>query len=291
MKSSDLLRFVALAALFGGSFLFMRIAAPHFGAIVTAELRVGIGGAVLAAVTLLSGRRMPARERWRDFMVVGAFNAAVPYALFSYAAIHIPAGYSAILNSLMPISAAFFAAAMLGERLTWRLFAGVAFGVGGVTLLVQLSPVGATPERMLAAGACVLATVCYGYAGAYTKKHLAGLPAHGAAASTMLSAAALLAPLALVNLPAQAPPPSAWGAVTGLGLLCTALAFLIYYQLIARIGVTQISAINFLLPAFGILWAWLFLDEPVTLGMVAGFALVVVAAALVLGIGPFRPRP
>lgn len=290
MAPADLARFISLGALFGGSFLFMRLAAPHFGALVTAELRVLIAGTVLAAFALLTGRPLLARQHWRGFLVVGAFNTGIPFALFAYAAIHIPTGYSAILNSLMPIWAAFFAAWMLGERLTWRVFAGVAAGIAGVSLLVRLGPVAITQELVLAALACIAATACYGFASSYTKKHLAGLPAHGAAASTMLFAAVVLAPAAVFAVPAVAPPPIAWFAVTGLALLCSALAFFIYYQLIARIGATQISAVTFLLPAFGIFWGWLFLGEPVTPAMLGGFALVGLAAGLVLGIGPFRAR-
>jgi drug/metabolite transporter (DMT)-like permease len=288
MTTPDLLRFVALAALFGGSFLFMRIAAPAFGALLTAELRVLIAGVVLAIYALATRRPMLTHSHWRHFLVVGAFNTSIPFALFSYAAIHIPAGYSAILNSLMPIWAAMFSAVMLGERLHWRVFAGVVAGMAGVALLVQLGPVAINREVVLAALACLLATACYGYAGSYTKKYIAGLPPHGAAANTMLFAAALLLPPALLALPAEVPPLRPWLAIAGLALLCSALAFFIYYQLIARIGATQIAGVTFLLPAFGIFWGWLFLDEPVTLAMLGGFVLVAVAAGMVLGVGPFR---
>lgn len=289
MTATDLLRFLLMAALFGASFLFMRIAAPHFGGLATAELRVLIAGIVLAAVVILAGRPLLTRRHWRPFLVVGAFNTGIPYALFAHAAIEIPAGYSAILNSIMPIWAAAFAAVMLGERLDWRIVAGVASGLAGVAMLVQLGPVTVTPAVLEAALACLLGTACYGYAGAYTKKHLAGLPALAAAANTMLFAAVLLMPLTLANLPAQQPPVGAWLAIAGLGLLCSALAYYLYYQLIARIGATQIASVTFLLPAFGVFWGWLFLDEPVTTATFGGFFLVALAAALVLGIGPFRP--
>jgi drug/metabolite transporter (DMT)-like permease len=288
LTTPDLLRFISLAALFGASFLFMRLAAPHFGAILTAELRVLIAGVVLAAYVIATRRPLLTREHWRGFLVVGAFNTGIPFVLFAWAAIHIPAGYSAILNSLMPIWAACFASLMLGERLGWRVIAGVAVGVTGVSMLVQLGPVALEREVVLAALACVAATACYGFAGTFTKKHLAGLPAHGAAANTMLFAAAVLAPAALGALPDGAPPALAWFAVVSLALFCSALAFFLYYQLIARIGATQISAVTFLLPAFGIFWGWLFLDEPVTLAMLGGFVLVAIAAGLVLELGPFR---
>jgi drug/metabolite transporter (DMT)-like permease len=287
---SDVLRFVSLGALFGASFLFMRIAAPEFGALPTAELRVLIAGMVLTIYALAARKPLLTRAHWRRFMVVGAFNTGIPFALFSYAAIHIPAGYSAILNALMPIWAALFSSAMLGERLTWRVFAGVIVGMSGIAMLVQLGPVAINRELMFAALACLVATACYGYAGSYTKKYIAGLPPHGAAANTMVFAAIMLLPGALLTVPVARPSLHAWMAIGGLSLLCSALAFFIYYQLIARIGATQIAAVTFLLPAFGIFWGWLFLDEPVTAAMLGGFALVAIAAGLVLGIGPFRPR-
>jgi drug/metabolite transporter (DMT)-like permease len=268
----------------------MRIAAPEFGALLTAELRVLIAGTVLAAYTAATRRPMLTRAHWRGFLVVGAFNTGIPFALFSYAAIHVPAGYLAILNSLMPIWAAFFSARMLGEPLTWRVFAGVLTSMAGVAMLVQLGPVAIDREVILAALACLLATASYGFAGAYTKKYLAGLPAHGAAANTMLFAAVVLAPAALIAQPVTPPGARAWLALAGLALLCSALAFIIYYDLIARIGATQIAGVTFLLPAFGIFWGWLFLDEQVTAATLGGFALVAVAAGLVLGIGPFRVR-
>jgi drug/metabolite transporter (DMT)-like permease len=290
VRAGDLVRFVALAALFGASFLFMRIAAPHFGPWCTAELRVGIAALVLTGAALATRRPLMLGHEWRRFLVAGAFNSALPFALFSYAAIHIPAGYSAILNALMPIWAALFSSLMLGERLTWRILGGVVAAMSGISLLVRLGPVELSRETVLAGLACVLATVFYGFAGSYTKKYLTNLPAHAGAANTMLGAAVVLVVPALLSVPDAAPPARAWLAVAGLACFSSALAFFIYYQLIMRIGATQIGAVTFVLPAFGIFWGWLVLGEPVTTGMLGGFALVGVAAAMVLGIGPFRPR-
>jgi drug/metabolite transporter (DMT)-like permease len=290
LSPADIARFIVLGALFGASFLFMRIAAPHFGPFATAEVRVLIAGSLLAALARSLGEPLRMRENWRRVLVAGAFNNAIPFALFAYAAIHIPAGYSAILNALLPIFASFFSAAMLGERLTWRVFAGVVFAVSGIALLVRLGPVEVTTEVLIAAFACVLATLCYGFAGPYTKKHLTGLPPVAGAANTLLAAAAVLVPVAALSLPPTAPPLGAWLAVTALAVFCSALAFILYFQLIRRIGATQISAVTFLLPAFGILWGWLFLGEKVTVPMLGGFVLIAIAAGLVLQIGPFSPR-
>ncbi|MBM4195571.1 MAG: DMT family transporter [Gammaproteobacteria bacterium] len=290
MKSADIARFLALAVLFSLSFLFMRVASPQFGALVTTELRVLIAGLALTGVVLATRRPLLLREHWRGFLAVGALNAGIPFALFAYAALHIPTGYSAILNSLMPIFAATFSAFMLDEKLTWRVFVGAAVGAAGAALLVQRGPVEVHTEVLLGALACVLAITCYGFSAAYTKKYLAGLPAHGAAASTLLLAAVLLAPLAAVSLPATVPSLKAWLAVSGLAIFSTALAFILYYQLMQAAGATQVAAVTFLLPAFGMLWGWIFLGEPITLAMIAGFLLAASAAGLVLAIGPFRRR-
>jgi drug/metabolite transporter (DMT)-like permease len=179
---------------------------------------------------------------------------------------------------------------MLGERLTWRVFAGVAFAVSGIALLVRLGPVSATTEIVVAGLACVAATLCYGFAGPYTKKNLTGVAPVAGAANTMLSAAMVLLPAAVLSVPSKMPPAGAWLAVASLALFCSALAFIVYFQLIRNIGATQISAVTFLLPAFGIFWGWLFLGEQVTVGMLGGFVLIAIAAGLVLGIGPFRLR-
>jgi drug/metabolite transporter (DMT)-like permease len=290
MRPADIARFVLLGALFGASFLFMRIAAPHFGAFCTAEVRVLLAGVLLAIGARAIAQPLRMRENWRKFLIAGAFNNAIPFALFAYAAIHIPAGYSAILNALLPIFAAFFSAAMLGERLTWRVFAGVIFALAGIALLVRLGPVEVTTEVLVSALACALATLCYGFAGPYTKKNLTGLPPVAGAANTMLAAAAVLLPAAALSVPGAMPPLGAWLAVASLAFFCSALAFILYFQLIRSIGATQISAVTFLLPAFGIFWGWLFLGEKVTVPMLGGFVLVAIAAGLVLGIGPFSPR-
>jgi drug/metabolite transporter (DMT)-like permease len=284
LKPRDLAMFITLAAVWGASFLFMRIAAPYFGVWWTAELRVAIAFIVMAAVGIATQRALLTREHWRKFLVVGAFNSAIPFALYSYAALHLPTGYSAILNALTPLWVAVFAALLLGEAFTLRVFIGVLVALAGVSLLVNADHAALTSASFLPVLACVCATVCYGFSGAFTKKHLTGVPSFANAANSQLFAALLLLPVAAMQWPAAAPPAKAWAVVVPLAVLCSALAYFMYFALIARLGPTKATSVTFVIPAFGMLWGWLFLHEPITLSMMAGFALVLIATLLVMNI-------
>jgi drug/metabolite transporter (DMT)-like permease len=290
LKPRDLSMFVALAAVWGASFLFMRIAAPHFGVWWTAEARSAIAFVVMLAVGVFTGRALLTREHWPKFLVVGTFNSAVPFALYAYAALHLPTGYSAILNALTPLWAAVFAAFMLGEKLTWRVMLGVVIAMGGVSLLVKADHTSLSTQSLLPVLACVLATVCYGFTGAFTKKTLTGVPSFANAANSQLFAALVLLPFAAMQLPAVTPPVNAWAAMLPLGVLCTAAAYFMYFALLSSLGPTKAGSVTFVIPAFGMFWGWLFLQEPITLNMLAGFALVLVATTLVMGLGPFKPK-
>lgn len=287
MKPRELILFVLLAAIWGASFLFMRIAAPHFGVWWTAELRVAFAFITMLVVGIVTGRELLTRQYAARFFVVGVFNSAIPFALYAYAALHLPTGYSAILNALTPLWVAVFAALMLGEAFTLRVLIGVVVALIGVSLLVNADHAAMSANALWAVLACVAATVCYGYAGAFTKKHLSGVPSFANAANSQLFAALALLPVATLHVPASAPPASAWAAIVPLAVFCSAVAYFIYFALIARMGPTKATSVTFVIPAFGMLWGWLFLNEPITGSMIAGFALVLVATMLVMNIRLF----
>jgi drug/metabolite transporter (DMT)-like permease len=292
MNLANLATFFSLAAIWGASFLFMRIAAPHFGALWTAELRVAIAWLALLAFFALGRKRVPVRSHLRDFWIVGAFNSGIPFALFSFAALHIPAGYSAILNATVPLWAAVFSAALLREPLTWRVSVGAVLAMAGIALMVKLGPVQLSGDTLLSVLACLGATACYGFAGTWTKKRLQGVPGHVNATNSQLFAALSLLPFAAFSAPAALPPLPAWGAVLALALLCSAVAYLLYFRLLSRWSATKATSVTFVIPAFGIFWGWLLLGEPITLSMLLGFALVLLATAMVMGYGMFvRPQP
>ncbi|MFZ6708517.1 DMT family transporter [Undibacterium sp. TC9W] len=282
MRSADLLRLISLAAIWGASFLFMRVLAPVVGVLWSAEVRVGLAGIALLTLMYVTNRAMNFRTNWKSFLILGTINSALPFALYSYAALSIPAGYSAIVNATSPLWGAVMGAAFLGERLTLRKMAGMAIGVLGVAFLVRLGPVEFNSKLVLAVLACVGATLCYAIVGIYTKKKLTGITPMQMATGSQVGAAFVLMPfLPLAPVQGEITATIAMVAVA-LALLCSAVAYLIYFRLMADLGPTKALTVTFLIPLFALLWGYLFLNEHITMNTVIGCAGVVLATWLVV---------
>jgi len=282
MTVRDTLLLTALAAIWGASFLFLRIAAPSFGAVPLAEARVALAGLALAAYALVRGRELPRRADWRAHLVIGAFNSGIPFALFSFAALHIGASYMAVLNATSPLFGALFGAALGQERIGPGKVAGMALGIAGVALLVGLGPVEVSAWTLASAAACLAAAACYAFAGHYARRRGTAISPLSLALGSQLGAAAVLAPAAVLTLPAAVPPPEALASVLALALVCTAAAYLAYFRLLVRVGPMRALTVTFLIPVFGVLWGALFLDERITASMLAGCATVLLATVVVL---------
>ena len=281
MRGSDYVRLLALAAIWGGSFIFMRVLAPALGPVLTACLRVSIAGVVLLAYFRLIGFDPAWRQHWRHYAIIGLVNSGVPFSLYSFAALHIPAAYSAIFNSSAPLFGAVFAALWLGERLTLLKAAGLALGIIGVGLTTWRGHSVSSPMFLWAALACLTAAMCYGLAGVYIKKFAQGTKPTAIAGCSQLLAGAFLLPVAATQ---PVPGPITVGIVAnmlGLSVVCSAIAYLLYYRLLADVGPTRALTVTFLIPAFGMLWGVLFLHESITTPMLAGCALIVAGTLLV----------
>lgn len=287
MRSIDLFRLLILAAIWGASFLFMRIVAPVLGALWTAEVRVAIAGLAMLAFMLATGRAMQFKAHWKPYLVLGTFNSAVPFALFSYAALTLPAGYSAILNATSPLWGALIGAAVLGEKLTARKIAGLIAGIVGVAFLVRLGPAQFSPHVLIAALACVGAAFCYGIAGAYSKKQSKAMAPQMMATGSQLGAALVLLPFLPLSPVRGEITPLVMLLAGLLALLCSAVAYFIYFRLIADLGPTKALTVTFLIPLFALVWGALFLQETINLNTLIGCALVVLATRLVV----FQPAP
>jgi drug/metabolite transporter (DMT)-like permease len=283
MRASDVWRLVILSAIWGGSFIFMRIIAPVLGPVLTADLRVLIAGVVLLAYFRLTGFAVDWRRRWRHYLVIGAVNSGLPFCLYAFAARHIPAAYSAILNSTAPLFGAVFSALWLADRLTPRKIAGLVMGAAGVGLVAGVSRTGRLDGSFgWAVGACLLAAVCYALAGVYIKRFASGIPPRAVAGASQMAAGLLLLPILPLAPPNGAITLFLAANVLGLSLLCSAAAYLLYYRLIVDVGPTRALTVTFLMPLFGMLWGVLFLGEAVSLAMAAGCALIVGGTVLVL---------
>ena len=288
MRARDLIELLLLAALWGASFLFMRLGAAEFGPVALSALRVG--GATLVLLPLLAwyGQFATLRRHWRAIALVGVVNSALPFVLFSVAALAINAGLSSIFNATAPLWGALIAWVWLGDRLTSMRVAGLGIGFAGVLWLAwdkaSIKPGEHGVSAVVAIAACLAATLCYGFAANYAKRRLADAPPLAVATGSQLAATLVLVLPAWWLWPAAAPSATAWSSVAGLALLCTALAYLLYFRLIAKLGAARAISVTFLLPLFGVLWGALFLGEAVTPAMGIGCAVILLGTAMTTGV-------
>ncbi|SOZ67983.1 conserved hypothetical protein, DUF6; putative transmembrane protein [Cupriavidus taiwanensis] len=296
MKPLDLFRLLALAALWGASFLFIRIGAPVLGPVPTAFVRVLIGALTLAACLPLLGLRWHMQGKWPAVLVLGVVNSGIPFAMYAVAALWLPAGYSAVFNAMTPLMGVMIGALAFAEPLTRAKAMGVILGVAGVAVLTRTGPVAFSAEVLLGALACLLATACYGLSGFLARRWITqrgGLDSRLVAAGSLVGAAAFLLPLCIAALWRHNTLPDAgagvWAAMLGLGTLCTALAYILYYRLIADLGPVRSLTVTFLIPPFGIVWGALFLGEALSWAHAAGGALIGMAVWLVLRPGAAAP--
>lgn len=281
MKPKDVAALILLAAVWGGSFLFIRMAVPSLGPVPLVAGRVVLAALALALVLAALRRPVELRRHARGLLVLGAVNAAIPFTLISWAELHLSAALASTLNATVPLFTALLSVAWLGERLTSVRTVGLLLGVAGVAVLVGWSPLPLTAATVLSVLAMLGATLCYAFAGVYTRRSLAGASTWTLALGQQLGAAVWLAGPAALRWPAERPPVAAVGAVLALGLLCTALAYVLYFRLISSVGPTKTGTVTYIVPLFGMAWGTLFLGEPVTGGMFAGLALILASMLLV----------
>lgn len=282
MGARDLGALILLAALWGASYIFIRVAVPALGPFVLMGVRVALAAAVLALYAAVLARGMPKlRARWREFLIVGATNSAIPFTLIAAAELRLTASLAAILNSTTALFAAVVAAAWIGEALTARKVAGLFIGIAGVAVLVGWDPVPLTGAVLLAVGAMLTASLSYAVGGVYVKRTFAGVPPLAMAIGQQTGAAVFLLPLAAATIPKETPSLPVVLAALGLTLLSTAVAYLLYFRLIENVGPTKTLTVTFLIPVFGLLFGVLLLGEPVGVGTLAGFGIILYGVALV----------
>ena len=267
------LELTVLGAIWGCSFLFMRVAVPSFGPYALVEVRLLLGALVLLPFLWKARAQFPAR-RWRWLVPIGLINSAIPFVLFAWAAQRAPAAIGAICNAMTVLFAALIAFLFFGEKIGMRRAIALLVGFTGVVVLATAKVSGLSIGTAVIAGS--LAALLYGLGVNLVKRHMTGLPPAASAGATLGSAALVMLPLALTHWPEAPIPTLSWACAIALGVVCTGFAFLMFYRLIARIGPARASTVTYLVPMFGALFAWMFLDEPVTLAML-------IAGALILG--------
>lgn len=290
MPISVLIRLILLGMVWGASFLFQRITVPVVGASFTAAIRLALSAIMLVFVLRLLGRSLDLRRQWRAWLWLGTISAAVPFLCFAYAARSLPAGYMAVINATVPLLTVIFASMMWRVRPSWSKRIGVVVGLIGVGVLARYGSLGMNQETLIAIGLCFVASTLYAYSSLFIRQRHAGVNPLVLAGSSQLGAAMAILPLGLINLPTSLPPTGVIVSLLVLGLVCTGFAYVLYFRLISDVGSEKAVTNTFLVPVFAQVWGAMFLHERLTLAGALGFALVLLAVALVLEIHPWRQR-
>ncbi len=288
LKTRHFIQLIAMSALWGASFPLLRIASPAFGPVALAGIRCALAAVVLALLMRVLRERWPGRADWLPLAALGLLTVVAPFVLFNWAALTLPAGYSAVLNATAPVFGLLAAAVAGDEKITPRSMLGCVAGFGGVALLVQLGPVDATPAVILAALACTGAAACYGIGTTFMKRASARHLPLAAAATIHIAAALMLAIPVGVAVPTMQLNTAVLLAVALLGLVTSGFMYWISMRLMREIPASAATSSAFMIPLFGVSWGAWFLDEPVTAGMVPGSLLILLATALITGFNPWR---
>jgi drug/metabolite transporter (DMT)-like permease len=271
------LELVTLGAIWGGSFLFMRVAAGEFGALPLVETRLALGALILLPF-LWRARAQFTPRLWLTIAGIAAVNSVIPFALFAWGAERAPAGIGAISNALQVMFASLVAYLFFGEQIGLLRACGLGVGFVGVAILASGRVGGISVWPAALAGAT--ASLCYGIGINLVRRYLTSLPSGAVAAANLLCGSVLLAPLAIYSWPTHPISTHSWVSALLLGTLCTGIAFVFYYRLVGRIGPTRTSAVTYLIPLFGVIWAWLILGEPLTATMALAGALILAGVAV-----------
>ncbi len=280
-----LAQFVALGAIWGSSFMFMRLAVADFGPVTTATLRVSLGALFLLPLLLWRGQWPALRARWPAIFFVGLLNSGIPFALFAFSLLTITTGLSSIINATVPMFGALVAWLWLGERPgLWRIV-GLVLGFLGVSLLAwdQAGLRATAVHPIWAMAACLGACISYALAASYTRLYLQDVPPLAAATGSQIGAALGMALPALWLWPQQPPSQAAWLSLLVLGALCTGVAYLLYFRLLGSASPSRALAVTYLIPLFAVSYGVTLLDEPFTAGMGLSALVILLGTAMATG--------
>lgn len=290
MVTKPLIELPLLAAIWGASFIFMKIGSPEFGPILFMAMRTLVASLFLLPLLFISKQQSALSGYWNKIFIVGALNTAIPFVLFGWAALTLSAGNTAVLNGTTPMFGALVAYFWLKDKLSFSAAIGICVGFLGVyflmfdKIMIEKAPV------ILPTLAVMLAALCYGVSANYTKMYLKGISPLALAFGSQMSATILLLPVALFFLPEQLPSTAASLSVIALGVLCTGIAYIIFFRLIDALGPTKAISVTYLIPIFGIIWGILFLNETITYWTIFGAILICLGVALTTGVITFNKR-
>ncbi|MGB0987891.1 MAG: DMT family transporter [Pseudoalteromonas spongiae] len=284
MPKNSIIELVLLAALWGSSFLFMRLGSPEFGAFLFMFLRTFIASLLLYPLMVAKKQHHSLTGNWHKIFIMGALNTAIPFVLFGYAVLTLSAGVTSILNAMTPMFGALVAYFWLKDKLTLSGMLGLALGFIGVYILMFDKITAPSGNYLLPTIAVLGATICYGISANYTKKVLGNVKPLALAAGSQISSTIMLLPFGLYFIPQTMPSNEAIFAIIALGIFCTGFAYILFFRLISDLGPTKAISVTYLIPVFGLLWGNLFLDEAITINIIIGCATILFGVSLTTGI-------
>lgn len=284
MRLSDTLLLILLAAIWGSSFVFMRATADVFGPIVLIAIRISVAALFLLVFLLQKKRRQEFLNHWKILFLVGSMNSAIPFSLLAYASLHLSGGTVSILNATTPVFTALIAHFWLKNFMTKLQFFGMAISISGLVFLVW-DKVSWSIGSWLPLLAGVAAGLLYGIASTTTKKYLSDVSVMTSTAGSLFFSAILIIFVSLFFLPDFNNIHSIdWLYAITLGILCTAIAFIIYFKLVKNIGPATTASVTFLIPIFAFLWGYILLDELVTIRMWIATGIILLGMGFVTGL-------
>lgn len=291
MRIQDFAKLLFLGAIWGSSFMLIKWAAPEFGIFALVEVRAIGATILLLPFVFLKRQQKDLFQYWPQLLIVGLFNTAIPFCLFNYSLLHIEAGLAAILNGTAPMFGMLVAYLYLKETIGPAGLVGVLLGFAGVVLISYEQTTGASAS-MLPVASILLATLCYGAVASYLKHTLSHVKPFAIAAGSQFFASLVLLPFALMNLPEEMPSSRAIASALVLAFVCTGLAYILYFNLIAKIGVSRSLTVGYLVPLFGVLWGYIVLNESLSPTELAGGGLVLLGVMLATNIlSRFKRKP
>lgn len=284
MKLRDGMLLFLLAALWGASFLFVRIAVPVLGPFPLVAARVLLGGTILLVYAVFIHQLPNWRLNWKRYLLIGLFNNVIPFTLIATAQLNLTASFAALLNATTPLFSAVIAALWIKERLTAVKVVGLLLGIVGVAVVVGWQPDTLDTPRLLSIAMMLGATLSYGIASVYGKVAFKETKPIATATGQLISSSALILPIALINPPQHSVEPITVVATLGLALFSTSIAYIIYFHLIKSSGPTIAASVTLLIPFFSSLWGAIFLSEQLYSNEVIGFLIILIGLCLVTGL-------
>lgn len=283
MKTSHLIELLMLGAIWGASFMLLKTTVPAFGVFALVEVRASLAALFLLPVVYFTRQWTDLAANWVKLLFVGATNTAIPFCLFAYTSLHLDAGLTSILNATAPMFGAIIAYFYLQDRIGIHGVIGTLLGFLGVVVISQDTQ-SASPVTLLPVLTALVATACYGLAACFMKKHLSGIKPFAIAAGSQVFAALMLLPLAVFTWPEVNPDATTWTAALFLAVVCTGVAYIMYFDLIAKVGASQAMTVGYLVPMFGILWGMLVLDEVLSTYAMVGGSCIILGVMITTGI-------